>query len=291
MRVPTLVLASLLAACAASGESAESATSDMPTTGSTAGPGSSSTQSSSTAGSGGDGAGGASSAASGGGEGGDTGSGGEGGGGTGGGGEGGEGGGVVVPDLPGAVCVGALTDGDLIDLYTDRPVTGTPSFLLGGSSQARNLGAYTSKLYVRACDSTSGCEPWQEAVQPNYESFYSIAATIRHGSVYLWQSGGVDRVGIVSATVGTDCKGWTEGTGDLVRNGDDASVTLGASVEDSCVAGADPIFFFEEKDLYDPTGVVTGQCMKLVYTKKRNVVTVGDAEIYDEYAVVYDASF
>ncbi len=128
--------------------------------------------------------------------------------------------------LPGAACTGTLTDAALVNLYATKPTTGTPSFLIGGSSQARTLGSYTSTLWSRKCASTTGCTAWESAAQPAYESFFSINTSIRAGTVYLWPSGSDHRVGIVSTTVGSDCKGWTEGSGNLVRTGADAKVKL-----------------------------------------------------------------
>jgi hypothetical protein len=69
-------------------------------------------------------------------------------------------------------------------------------------------------------------------------------------------------------------------------------VTLDAEVEDNCVAGADPVFYFNQIDLYDPTGVVTDHCMKLSYSKQVGRIDTGpDAFVYEEYVVVYDATF
>jgi hypothetical protein len=195
--------------------------------------------------------------------------------------------------LPGAACVGTLTDDALVTLYAGKPMSGTPTFILGGSSTARKLGSYTTALYSRSCASTTGCTAWAAAAQPAYETFHSINSGILAGSVYLWSpSSGSHRIAIVSNTIGSDCKGWTEGIGTMVRSGSSASVTLATKVEDNCTAGADPVFYFQEIDLYDPTGIVTDHCMKLTYSKQRNRVDVGPgAYTYDEYMVVYDASY
>jgi hypothetical protein len=197
-----------------------------------------------------------------------------------------------VAVLPGAACGGELTDSGLLSLYTNKPVTGTPSYFIGGSSQARKLGSYTSEMFVRSCNSSTGCGAWSSTSQPNYESFYSINSTIRQGSVYLWNTAGTNYLAIVSNTVGSDCLGWTEGKGAIARSGNLGNVTLGAEVEDNCSAGADPVFYFEQKDLYDPAGVVADHCMKLTYSKQRNRVDISPTVYtYDEYMVVYDATY
>ena len=194
--------------------------------------------------------------------------------------------------LPGLSCSGALTDQGLVALYSNHPTTGTPSYLIGGSNQARRLGAYTSAVYTRHCDSIAGCTAWTAAEQPTYERFWSINAAVRSGSVYAWSYGDGTRIGLVSSTVGDECLGWTQGLGTIQRDGTAATVTLDAEVEDNCVAGADPVYYFNQIDLHDPTGVVTDHCLKLSYSKQVDRIDTGPgAYLYEEYAVVYDATF
>ena len=202
-------------------------------------------------------------------------------------------GGVGSNDLPGLVCTGALTDSGLVALYSQKPMTGTPSYVIRGSAQARRLGTYTGAVYMRPCDSAAGCGAWSEAEQPAYEYFESINSAIRAGTLYLWSYGqGQNRFGIVSTTVGDECLGWTEGIGEVQRDGTIGNLTLDTKVRDNCNSGADPVFYFNEADLYDPVGIVTDHCMKLSYSKQINRIDIGPgAFLYEEYVVVYDATF